>query len=145
MCPTAWGDGGAGESCTLVFPAEPRWVRTAREAVRTLITPAGAAVAETAALLTSEVVTNAIRATVGASTPTCTVPVVLHAVRIGAGRLRVRVRDGAPGTPAVPIRDAADEAGAEGGRGLMLLSACATGWGVCRHRPGRGKSVWFDL
>ncbi|MGH1551787.1 hypothetical protein ACRAWF_05320 [Streptomyces sp. L7] len=48
---------------SLVFPPHPAWVRTARETVRTLLATSGRPeLADTAVLLTSEAVTNAINA-----------------------------------------------------------------------------------
>ena len=81
-------------------------------------------------LLTSELVTNAI----------------LHAhseielsVRLTPDAVRIDVADHSASLPAP--RDAADED--TSGRGLGLVEALATSWGV-DERPG-GKSVWFEL
>jgi anti-sigma regulatory factor (Ser/Thr protein kinase) len=41
----------------------------------------------------------------------------------------------------VPILRRADESG---GRGLVILSALASRWGVFKH-PDDGKTVWFEL
>ncbi|MFJ4617905.1 ATP-binding protein [Streptomyces sp. NPDC088812] len=128
-------------SVSLTFPPHPVWVRTARDAVRTLLlaTP-HADLADTAVLLTSEAVTNAINACADKG---CTTPVTLH-----AGwwfdphhRLRVLVHDAAPGLP-TPRTPAQDD---EEGRGLHLISSGADAWGVCAHGPGRGKATWFEL
>jgi anti-sigma regulatory factor (Ser/Thr protein kinase) len=88
------------------------------------------ALVETAVLLVSEVVTNA----------------VLHArsdlevsVRLVDDEVRVEVTDG---SPAEPQRRTAGQT-ATTGRGLALVEACARRWGVA-ERPG-GKAVWFDL
>ncbi|MEV5506180.1 ATP-binding protein [Streptomyces orinoci] len=134
MCRTARPD------FALVFPPAPGWVRTAREAVRTALTAAHREeLTDTALLLTSEAVTNAINACRGSG---CSAPVTLHAEWAAGGALRVLVRDDAPGMPRLgrpyPERQ-------ESGRGLLLISACATDWGVCRHGPGPGKAVWFRI
>ncbi|GCD35837.1 magnesium or manganese-dependent protein phosphatase [Streptomyces chrestomyceticus JCM 4735] len=124
---------------SLVFPPDPGWVRTARDAVRTAVRTAGrGGLADTALLLTSEVVTNAVNACRSGG---CSEPVTLYGEWPGPGMLRVLVHDGAPG---LPERRWCGH-GATGGRGLYLVGACADDWGVCRHGPGGGKSVWFEL
>lgn len=85
---------------------------------------------DTATLLVSELVTNAI---LHARSD------VTVAVRALEGRVRVEVADGADGVPFLRHPTAA----ATTGRGLGLVQACALAWGVELHPPG--KSVWFDL
>ncbi|MEV7196737.1 ATP-binding protein [Streptomyces sp. NPDC093510] len=127
---------------TLTFPPDPVWVRTARETVRTLLVSTGRTeLADTAALLTSEAVTNAINA---CATKACTAPVTLFADWAGQdlrGRLRVLIHDEAPGLPVcrTPVED--DETG----RGIQLISYGADAWGICRDGPGPGKATWFEL
>ena len=61
--------------------------------------------------------------------------------------LFVRVRDLAPSAPVLrQLVGRADDDPALGGRGLMLVEAVSTAWGV-DPGPGGGKSVWamFDL
>ncbi|MFI2641077.1 ATP-binding protein [Streptomyces sp. NPDC018610] len=57
----------------------------------------------------------------------------------GRGVVRIEVTDT---HPALPTREApgADE---DGGRGLVLVDALATAWGV-RDRLGPGKTVWAE-
>ncbi len=86
---------------------------------------------DVAVLLTSELVTNAIRHEAGGS--------VTVAIRCAGGRLRVDVHDSSRFLP-VPA-DAPVEA--ETGRGLMLVAALAQEWG-CYRTPG-GKVVYFTL
>jgi len=87
-------------------------------------------VAACAALLTSELVTNAV---LHAATPLC---VTLH---ILPNRIRVDVADGNPAFPSVKEygREAAT------GRGLTLFSKLASDWGV--QPVDGGKIVWFEL
>jgi anti-sigma regulatory factor (Ser/Thr protein kinase) len=83
-----------------------------------------------AALLTSELVTNAV---LHAATPMC---LTLH---ILPDRIRVDVADGNPAFPALKEygRDAAT------GRGLTLFNSLASDWGV--QAVAGGKIVWFEL
>lgn len=85
-------------------------------------------------LLVSELVTNAVRHVSSAQ------PVEL-AVRIGAGSIRVEVRDGGAGfEPGEPgeLRPR----GADGGFGLFLVERMASRWGVDMRD---GTRVWFEL
>ncbi|QNP62639.1 ATP-binding protein [Streptomyces genisteinicus] len=59
----------------------------------------------------------------------------------GAGSVRVEVSDTHPRRPAAAPEPPAD---AEGGRGLLLVSAVAASWGVA-DRAGPGKTVWAEL
>ena len=86
---------------------------------------------DVAVLLTSELVTNAIRHEAG-ETITLTITCV-------CGQLRVDVHDTSRTTPV--IMDA--EVDAEAGRGLMLVASLSTDWGVQRTRSG--KAVYFTL
>ncbi|MBC9725217.1 ATP-binding protein [Streptomyces sp. TRM68367] len=126
---------------SLVFPPHPAWVRTARETVRTLLTASNRPeLADTAVLLTSEAVTNAINACAAKG---CATPVSLYAGWADPTRLRVLVHDEAPGLPVCrtpgPARDDED------GRGVQLIAYGADAWGVCTHGPGRGKATWFEV
>jgi GAF domain-containing protein/anti-sigma regulatory factor (Ser/Thr protein kinase) len=87
-------------------------------------------VSSCAALLTSELVTNAV---LHAATPIC---VTLH---ILPDRIRVDVADGNSSIPAIKDygRDAAT------GRGLTLFNALASDWGI--QAVDGGKIVWFEL
>jgi anti-sigma regulatory factor (Ser/Thr protein kinase) len=88
--------------------------------------------ADTATLLTSELVTNAVQHAPG--------PVQLG-VACTKGRLVVSVSDSDP----VPPRPRRADAGSLGGRGLTLVRKLAESWG-CRPRPDLGgKAVWFAL
>lgn len=83
---------------------------------------------ETARLLTSELVTNAISHGSG---------LVSMSVDYDGQRVRVEVRDESPRRP--EPRDASLLS--EGGRGLHIVDALASEWGAAP--TGRGKSVWF--
>lgn len=86
----------------------------------------------TASLLTSELVTNAVK--YGGSH-------ALLEAHMPGGALRIVVLDANPDLPSV---GEAPDLTAEGGRGVLLVSALADRWGVERTGGG-GKSVWFEL
>jgi DNA-binding response OmpR family regulator len=83
-----------------------------------------------AALVVSELVTNAVRHAGSAS---------IVVVNRTDGGIRVEVRDEGPWTPD-PGPSPTD---AERGRGLMIISALATAWGV--ESGARSKTVWVEL
>jgi anti-sigma regulatory factor (Ser/Thr protein kinase) len=87
---------------------------------------------ETAMLLVSEVVTNAVKH--GSGRPVLDIDVQPEV-------LRVTVTDDAPGVPELQ-RD--NPPLADGGRGLQLVETLAARWGTNRRLPS-GKSVWFEL
>jgi anti-sigma regulatory factor (Ser/Thr protein kinase) len=84
-------------------------------------------------LVTSEVVTNAVRHADG----TGSVEVL---VRLRAGHLTVEVVDADP-RPPVPQ---SDRAGLPGGHGLHIVQAVTSAWGWRPRRSG-GKVVWFTI
>ena len=88
-------------------------------------------VLEVSQLLTSELVTNAMR--YGAP------PVTVHIDCDESVGLQVRVSDTSSTEP-VP-RDA--DRDAEGGRGLTLVDVISTAWGV--ERTDGGKTIWFQI
>ncbi len=87
-------------------------------------------IADDAALLISELVTNAVmHAQTG-----CTILIEFGDESMRAHVIDLDERD-------VLIRVPGEVA--EGGRGLNIVAALATEWGVTTHRTG--KSVWFTL
>jgi anti-sigma regulatory factor (Ser/Thr protein kinase) len=127
-----WAD-GTGRRVQLTLPAAPQAVRLARRATRDAL--AGwqlGQLEETAVLLVSELVTNA----------------VCHARDTGAVALeltsaetwlRVEVLDADPREPQQRTPEAWDESGF----GFVLVDALADRWGV-RQTAG-GKAVWAEL
>ncbi|MFJ5923219.1 SpoIIE family protein phosphatase [Kitasatospora sp. NPDC092948] len=112
------------------LPAEPTAVSRARRLVRHTLADWGAeALTDTAELLVSELVTNAVRY---ASAPI--------GVRLTLGDLLlVEISDPLPDPP----RERHASAGDEGGRGLELVRRLALRWGT--RAEGLGKVVWFEL
>ncbi|MEW1826688.1 ATP-binding protein [Streptomyces sp. NPDC088196] len=123
-----------GDRVEWTFPAEPGAVRTARTAVRAQLRDWDLdALADIAALLVSELVTNALRHATG--------PIGVRLVRpVGpAGVLLVEVSDPLPDLPRERVARPEDESG----RGLQLVAGACVRWGT---RPGEtGKTVWFEL
>ena len=113
------------------LPPVPSSVPEARRLVRDLLRSAGRDdLEDVAALLVSEIVTNAL---LHAGTP------INVAARLEEGLLRVDVRDGSVHLP-VPRRYAST---AGTGRGLLMVEQLVDDWGVLRHADG--KTVWFVL
>jgi anti-sigma regulatory factor (Ser/Thr protein kinase) len=107
-------------------------VPEARRALRELLRHWGRpGRSETAELLTSELVTNALIHTDHDAVLTATV---------GPRGLRVEVRDFVARRPRLRAPDAGD---GTHGRGLILVQSLADAWGVRAH--GVGKAVWFEL
>ncbi|MBL7490598.1 ATP-binding protein [Frankia sp. AgB1.9] len=114
------------------IPPDPAAIRGTRYAVLRLCreTNLPADTRETAVLLTSETVTNAI---VHGGPPAHLV------IRVSPGIIRVEVTDSTDRLPVVvPARPDATN-----GRGIGLVDALATRWGVQRHSGG--KTVWFEI
>jgi anti-sigma regulatory factor (Ser/Thr protein kinase) len=137
-------DSGAGRAfhlhSFLEIAAQPSAVPPARLHTRKVLHGWGlAAVADTAELLVSELVTNAIRAS--ASTGLAALWLLL--IPAGEG-VRIQVWDGCPDRPALPARQHGQPADAEGGRGLLLTEALSDSSGVYRAAGG-GKVVWCVL
>ncbi|MGW2117230.1 ATP-binding protein [Streptomyces zhihengii] len=122
----------------LRLPQDPRAPGVARQALRAVL---GAhrlgPLVDTAELLASELVTNALRHTDG--------PYGLRLTGPERGRLRLGVWDSSPEVPppfaGLPRRAAPDD---EGGRGLRIVAVCADAWGATALPQG-GKLLWVEL
>ncbi|WP_030859984.1 ATP-binding protein [Streptomyces sp. NRRL S-37] len=123
-----------GDHAVWTFSADPGTVRAARHAVRDQLRLWDLdSVGDLAALLVSELVTNALRH--------ATAPVGVRLTRPTGrtGVLLVEVSDPLPEPPHERTARPEDE----GGRGLQLLASASRRWGT---RPGAvGKTVWFEL
>jgi anti-sigma regulatory factor (Ser/Thr protein kinase) len=87
-----------------------------------------------AQLLVSEIVTNAVLH--GR-------PDITLAMRLEPPGLGVVVTDSGDALPQVPSE--APDPGQASGRGLLIVAAIASAWGVSPADPPPGKAVWFDL
>ena len=121
---------------SIALDADPTSARAARRFVVDALTDWRLSqVIETAELLISELVTNAL----------------LHArsaaelvVRRSGGRVRFEVRDHSSAVPTTGRHDQESQTG----RGLELVELLADAWGVDVHHRGlgvTGKGVWFEL
>ena len=115
------------------LPLDANAPRLARRFVTEVLDAIGRdELAERAALLVSEVVTNAV---LHGAAP------LRVSVEPRNGAVRLAVADGGDGRPEVV--DADDDA--LHGRGMQLVRDLADGWGVEDAADDGGKSVWFDL
>ncbi len=120
------------QACRIRLAAAPAAAAQARDQVRAAICTWDAPVDPgVAVLLTSELVTNAIR-------HEATEAITL-AITCSRGHLRVDVHDSSYSFPVV-LEAAAD---AEAGRGLMLVATLSDEWGF--YRTPAGKAVYFTL
>jgi serine/threonine-protein kinase RsbW len=117
------------------FPAWPESVPAARRFAGALLDRAPAPLCQTAALLVSELATNAVRHAGGRE---FRVEVEYSAAE---GRLWVGVTDSSVDLPVLRTPSLT----AEHGRGLRLVAALAERWGARRRRDVNEKTVWFEL
>jgi anti-sigma regulatory factor (Ser/Thr protein kinase) len=116
----------------LELPLTTESVPAARRFVRDLMIDSNTvADLDTASLLVTEIVTNAVLHAIA--------PMTLR-VEVAADVVRIEVRDGSQ----LPPRMHAFSATAATGRGLRLLENLSVRWGV-EPAPGVGKVVWFEV
>ncbi|MET9822711.1 MULTISPECIES: ATP-binding protein [Streptomyces] len=120
---------------TMFFPRRRTTPRAARDFVVATLTEWGeTSRLDDMRLCASEIVTNAVLHGAPAGRQ------VLVRVSSLDEHLRIEVHDAGDGTPVqrVPGESAVD------GRGLLIVSATADGWGV-QQRTGPGKCVWASF
>lgn len=120
-----------------VFPATPASVAPARAGVRETLTAWGidGDTADSAVLITSELVTNALTHSA--------VERIVCRLLATPERLRIEVEDQNRG----PLRPVPRQPGPDdqSGRGLLLVEALSTDWGVASLPHRYGRAVWAEL
>jgi anti-sigma regulatory factor (Ser/Thr protein kinase) len=114
------------------FPNSPSSVTQARRFVQQQLEGAPHDVAETVAVMTSELATNSIRHAASAFE--------VHVDRT-PHEIRVEVTDEGSGVPTVLSPDATRTSG----RGLFIVDKLADDWGVTAARDHNTKTVWFRV
>ncbi len=117
----------------MLLAADPSSVGAGRRFLRSTLTQWGRddeQLRDTACLLTSELLSNAVNHSRG--------PVRLR-LRQAGRELSVEVCDGSPVLPQARFA----EPDAESGRGLLLVDSLAASWGTLP--TAEGKAVWFSL
>jgi serine/threonine-protein kinase RsbW len=125
--PDEWAD-ACPRVYTHAFPRRPASVAAARHRVHRELRNSDLPqeLCETAELVVSELVTNAVLRT-GSSVVRCT-------ARVFARGVRVEVRDDGQPATAVPT-----------GHGMLLVDRLARAWGTEPDRGGRGRTVWASV
>ena len=119
----------------VALAVHPSSARRARRVVRSFLHGSAPAVVDTAELLVSELVTNAVR---HADHHECSSTVGLR-IAVDERRVRLEVSDDDPAIPEVqhPNVDVPS------GRGMLIIERLASRWGC--FRAGGGKVVWLEL
>ena len=113
------------------LPSEPEAAHAARLALGEVLHNEASASVNTAVLLASELVTNAVRH--GREE-------IDVSIRVEPGRfLHVEIRDGESTLPKMAAQDPSSERG----KGLLIVDVLSSRWGA--ERDGAGKVVWFEL
>jgi anti-sigma regulatory factor (Ser/Thr protein kinase) len=99
-------------------------------AVRDALVSQDGALVEMSALLADELVANAVLHGEGA---------ISLEVHVRTDCVRIAVADASPAVPVLRPPDATSPTG----RGLSIVNAAATRWGV--EATAQGKSVWFEM
>jgi anti-sigma regulatory factor (Ser/Thr protein kinase) len=127
------GQGSVGSTLRRTLPPTAESASVARWLVNDLLkNEVDDDTRDTAALLTTELVSNAIRHTRDE---------LVVSVRLAGGTLRVGVADSSHRRPQLVQVGRRDTSG----RGLHLVEAMADRWGVDPDARGLGKTVWFEL
>ena len=118
----------------LRLPPELTTPALARAAVAAMSSGLPEEVVSDVELLTTELVTNALKHATASQSEQIIVRLVLH------DRVRVEVIDSGPSFDPRPVRP---DPGSTTGWGLFLVDTLATSWGV--ELEGRGKKIWFEV
>jgi anti-sigma regulatory factor (Ser/Thr protein kinase) len=119
---------------SLVLNADLHAPARAREWARAHVAARAADRADDTLLIVSELVTNAVR---HAGTD------VVLSIVTGTDRVRIEVSDGVDDPPR--IATGTPDGSRPNGRGLVIVSAVASVWGVDTMPDRPGKTVWADV
>jgi anti-sigma regulatory factor (Ser/Thr protein kinase) len=128
----------AGRFALVTLPTSPFWARRYTRMFLNSCQGIGAETAETAELLVSELVTNAVR--FGGDPPRAKASLISLSLRHFRGSLLIEVYDTDDNPPVLSGHDDY----AESGRGLLLVNALAKEWSYF-FPPGGGKVVYCVL
>ncbi|MEP7025335.1 MAG: ATP-binding protein [Actinomycetota bacterium] len=126
---------GAAVLASLTIPGHPERVSEARAFVRKVV-GTGSPIADTAILLTSEIVTNAV---MHSNSRSAGGSVSVLMIEVGCG-LRIEVTDDGSDLSTPVVRG---DVYASDGHGLFLVQSLADQWGYVRDETG--TTVWFWL
>jgi two-component sensor histidine kinase len=115
-----------------LFPNVPTAVTHARRYVSDLLHDVDPDTADAAAVMVSELATNSLRHAASH---------FIVCVDRSADEIEISVEDSGPGAP-VPQ---APNPGDASGRGLQIVAALSSRWGVTPRLDGPGKKVWFTI
>jgi len=116
------------------LPAEPSAVAIARSFVAEYASGLDPVLRDDAELLVSELVSNAVQH--GR-------PSISLRVRTDPPGIGIEVQDEGPDLPSLPPEEPTTDR--PSGRGLRIVAALASDWGVQSADGGLGKVVWFTL
>lgn len=116
----------------ITLPPRPESIRRARHLVDQLTSWCADGLRTTAALLTSELASNAV---LHAQTP------FTVTASVGGNVVRVAVSDTGRGLERPTLR--AGDPTARGGWGLTMVDAASSRWGI--DGDGRSTTIWFEL
>ena len=114
------------------FPNSAAAVTQARRYVFDLLGEIAPDIADEAAVMVSELATNSLR---HASSQ------FVVSVERSSDEITIAVEDSGPGAPVLQSPTPRDSRG----RGLQIVAALASRWGVTRSADGPGKKVWFTI
>jgi anti-sigma regulatory factor (Ser/Thr protein kinase) len=135
--------GPATRQTSLILAPVRKVPRAARRHIEAALTVWGLAhLTDLAALITSELVTNAIAASASTTPPGKEGRPVILSMTARDGELLIRVWDADPAMPP-PDEPAPPDPLPEDGRGLIIVSELSRQWGW--HPGNGGKFVWASL
>jgi anti-sigma regulatory factor (Ser/Thr protein kinase) len=120
------------------FPGQPWQVAEARHFVAALLEDEPPSLVDDAVLVVGELAANAVRHTRSGWYRGW------FLVLVGFANDFVRIQVIDQGSDDEPMVRSVNSPVDQGGRGLMLVSACAKDWGV-KDRSGGGRCIWADL